>query len=360
MQQAVPVQQPSELLRVIIPQGCVAGHQFRVAAPDGTLIDCVVPTDREWRLIGYGPGMETHMALPPRLSAPLVQVTGPQNARLDAGPPLPPRVPWVCSQCTLETGSGASVCSACAGPSPVPPPAPRVEASASMDPMKQALDRLAQGPSFGSIFSYSGFANVIAQVEAEQSLPKVRLTLCLQLFLFCTSAGFVAISAIPWLNAKADTGVLFFFSPPPPPPCCEYPPSSPPPDADARLVQTVDGVILPIVFGGIFPPILLCALYSVVSWCETCRRRALVHVRVEKIEGDLLQHLGAGIIRLISVAWLLSQPPDWIAVRRQVRRAALQLYALRRAQLTSTLVALLVFDRPNSSSLGRNCRRKPF
>jgi hypothetical protein len=91
-----------------------------------------------------------------------------------------------------------------------------------------------------------------------------------------------------------------------------------------------------------------------------CHRRAAIHGRVEKIEGNLLQLLRAGIIRLISVAWLLSQPPDWIAVRRQVRRAALQLYTHRRARLTSTLVGLLVFDHPNSSSLGRNYRRKPF
>ena len=105
---------------MIIPQGCAAGQHFRVAAPDGTLIDCVVP-------FGYGPGMETYMALPPRLSAPLVQVAGPQNAHRVGAPPPPPTVPWVCSQCTLENVSGASVCAACAGPGPVPPPAPRVE-----------------------------------------------------------------------------------------------------------------------------------------------------------------------------------------------------------------------------------------
>ena len=84
-QQAMPIQQPSELLRVIIPHGCVAGRQFRVAAPDGTLLDCVVPP-------GYGPGMEIHVALPPRLSAPPVQVAGPHYAHRPAAPP-PPQSP---------------------------------------------------------------------------------------------------------------------------------------------------------------------------------------------------------------------------------------------------------------------------
>jgi hypothetical protein len=212
------------------------------------------------------------------------------------------------------------------------------------------------------------FANLAANDDKKESaflllvhpfLRKHAYAPCLQLFLFCASAGFVAISAIPWLNAKADTGVLFYFSPPPPPPCCDYPPPSPlspPPDAEARFVHSVNVTV----FGVLLPIIVVCIFFCVVSWFGRCDRRLAIHVRVEKIEGDLLQLLGAGIIRLISVAWLLSQPPDWIAVRRQVRRAALQLYALRRAQLTSTLVGLLVFDRPNSSSLGRNCRRKPF
>ena len=128
MQQAMPFQQPSELLRVIIPQGCVAGRQFRVAAPDGTQLDCVVPP-------GYGPGMEIHVALPPRLSAPTVQVAGPHYAHRPAAPPSPraPRVPWMCSQCTLENVAGASVCAACEGPGPAPPRAPRVEAPPAWD-----------------------------------------------------------------------------------------------------------------------------------------------------------------------------------------------------------------------------------
>ena len=49
------------------------------------------------------------------------------KAHRAASPPPPTTVPWVCSQCTLENVSGASVCAACAGPGPVPPPAPRVE-----------------------------------------------------------------------------------------------------------------------------------------------------------------------------------------------------------------------------------------
>ena len=127
-QQAMPIQQPPELLRVIIPHGCVAGRQFRVAAPDGTLLDCVVPP-------GYGPGMEIHVALPPRLSAPPVQVAGPHYAHRPAAPPPPkaPRVPWMCSQCTLENVAGASVCAACEGPGPAPPPPPRVEAPPAWD-----------------------------------------------------------------------------------------------------------------------------------------------------------------------------------------------------------------------------------
>ena len=56
-------------LDTIIPQGCVAGRQFRMAAPDGTLLAYVVPS-------GYGPGMEIRVAFPPRLSAPPVQVAG--------------------------------------------------------------------------------------------------------------------------------------------------------------------------------------------------------------------------------------------------------------------------------------------
>ena len=293
------------------------------------------------------------------------------KAHRAASPPPPPTVPWMCSQCTLENVPGASVCAACAGPGPVPPPAPRVEASASMDPMQQALDRLAQGPSFGSTPSFDRGADVsfaisvaketIADEDAEpdatqpwllHSRDNGRLSPCLQLFLLCASAGFVAISAIPWLNAKADTGVLFYFSPPPSP-CCNYlPPSSPPPSLP------VDRGDFP--FEILIPVSMFCAFCGVINYLLQCMRRGRIDVRVERIEGDLLQHLGAGIIRLISVDWLLSQPPDWIAVRRQVRRAALQLYALRRARLTSTLVGLLVFEDPNSSSLGRNYRRKPF
>ena len=53
--------------------------------------------------------------------------------------------------------------------------------------------------------------------------------------------------------------------------------------------------------------------------CMTRIRFNQVFYRVEMIEGDLLKFLAAGInIRLVSVTWLLSQPPDWIAVRRQV------------------------------------------
>ena len=54
-------------------------------------------------------------------------------------------------------------------------------------------------------------------------------------------------------------------------------------------------------------------------------RRNRVLNRVEMVEGDLLKFLAAGIIRLVSVTWLLSQPPDWIAVRRQVSQAIHQL-----------------------------------
>ena len=58
--------------------------------------------------------------------------------------------------------------------------------------------------------------------------------------------------------------------------------------------------------------------------CLKCMGRDRQHRvvnRVKMIEGDLLKFLAAGIIRLVSVTWLLSQPPDWILVRRQVSQA---------------------------------------
>ena len=54
-------------------------------------------------------------------------------------------------------------------------------------------------------------------------------------------------------------------------------------------------------------------------------RRNRVLRRVNMIEGDLLKFLADRSIRLVSVKWLLSQPPDWIAVRRQVGQATHQL-----------------------------------
>ncbi len=63
---------------------------------------------------------------------------------------------------------------------------------------------------------------------------------------------------------------------------------------------------------------LLCCVFSTVF--SAFQPEAILK-RVECIEGHLFHVLQADIIRLISVDWLLSQPPDWIAVRRQVRRS---------------------------------------
>ena len=103
-------------LDTIIPQGCVAGRQFRMAAPDGTLLAYVVPS-------GYGPGMEIRVAFPPRLSAPPVQV---------AGPAFQPSLP---RQAEKRTGSAAELTDLPASvrprPSAAPPPEPAAAADAA-------------------------------------------------------------------------------------------------------------------------------------------------------------------------------------------------------------------------------------
>jgi hypothetical protein len=73
---------------------------------------------------------------------------------------------------------------------------------------------------------------------------------------------------------------------------------------------------------------ILFGVMTIPVCCLLCMgrdRRNRVLNRVEMVEGDLLKFLAAGIIRLVSVTWLLSQPPDWIAVRRQVSQATHQL-----------------------------------
>jgi hypothetical protein len=83
------------------------------------------------------------------------------------------------------------------------------------------------------------------------------------------------------------------------------------PDSDAIIFNGI-------LFGVMIIPI--CCLQ-----CMARDRRNRVVKRVEMVEGDLLKFLAAGIIRLVSVTWLLSQPPDWIVVRRQVSQATHQL-----------------------------------
>ena len=51
--------------------------------------------------------------------------------------------------------------------------------------------------------------------------------------------------------------------------------------------------------------------------CMLCTRRADIKKRIKAIEGELCKLLASGIIRLVSVPWLLSQPNEWIARRRQ-------------------------------------------
>jgi hypothetical protein len=103
-------------LDVVIPQGCVADRQFRMAAPDGTLLAYVVPP-------GYGPGMEIRVALPPRLSAR--QVKG-------AGPAVQPSLP---RQAEKRTGSAAEWTDLPASVRPrrttAPPPEPAAAADAA-------------------------------------------------------------------------------------------------------------------------------------------------------------------------------------------------------------------------------------
>ena len=361
-----------------------------------------------------------------------------------------------CGQWTTDGYSGSDVL-----------PCPTVtrvgaESVAGSDPMRQALYRLAllsksasdtNGPDSNGPDTNGPEIPMVLRQRSSNST-------CLQLFFLCASAGFVALSIVPWLNAQADTGFLFFtppwpplpppLDPRPPPPMlynengcqcantCRYagndscddggpqsaydvcalgydctdcgvrclPPSSPPrlppspplaplptrpslppahpprPPSDPRgfprfktraeyqtalfvpflstsfffvllmlrqccvryegEVTRGEGfgcclcvlstlaliVILPIgrsevgdPFTGFFLFVGLLFGMLIPMSCLQCMTRIRfnqVFYRVEMIEGDLLKFLAAGIIRLVSVTWLLSQPPDWIAVRRQV------------------------------------------
>jgi hypothetical protein len=73
---------------------------------------------------------------------------------------------------------------------------------------------------------------------------------------------------------------------------------------------------------------ILFGVMTIPICCLLCMgrdRRNRVLNRVEMVEGDLLKFLADRSIRLVSVKWLRSQPPDWIAVRRQVSQATHQL-----------------------------------
>ena len=424
MAQPVMAQSQPMLISVQVPQGMVGGMILQVETPAG-LMQVQIPQ-------GLNPGQTFQMQVP-----------------MPARPPMLP-VPPVLAGETIVTTMGDARRRA-------------VSAESQLhggDPMRQALDRLAQLTKSAS--DDNGNDN--------DNGPDRSNSTCLQLFFLCASAGFVALSVVPWLNAQADTGSLFFTPPwpPLPPPLaplapppmlytengcqcantCQYasdgscddggpqsaydicglgydctdcggrclPPPSPPrlppqppfaplpsrpslppahpprpPSATSAfgVFKTFEeyraALIVPVLSTFIFFVFLilrqccvrnqgevtrgegfgscLCVLSTLalivivtIGWvdpnfdqrwkipesslgilfgvmtipvcCLLCMgrdRRNRVLNRVEMVEGDLLKFLAAGIIRLVSVTWLLSQPPDWIAVRRQVSQAIHQL-----------------------------------
>ena len=115
---------------------------------------------------------------------------------------------------------------------------------------------------------------------------------------------------------------------------------------------TVVCMLTALTTAGIFA--IVFAFYQPFMVCFMAFQPEAILKRVERVEGDLLKVLDAGIIRLISVDWLLSQPPDWIAVRRQVRRAMFPPHVQKNPSPK-------LFDHPVTPPYctGRNCPRKP-